>query len=259
MAIYKSKYTGEELEKALDNAQVQPDLSQNDPNAADYVKNRTHWVGIGTVIEEQTIEGFAVMENSIYTVLNPFIFSPIADDRYIVHWDGIAYDVEAQSLDGCLCLGNENYLTMNTGGDIPFAILVFEDGNIYIATESTANSHTICIEGEVVHKLDKKFLPDREEDIIFTAEYDTEVGWYRYSCNSSYEKARNAILHNESTPRMMVYEDNGSYYTIRYLILENVMVRENSMTFTFISTRDSYNSIGCIRYKSDGTLGSGVE
>lgn len=49
MAIYKSKYTGDELEKALDNAQVQPNLSQNDPTAPDYVKNRTHYEGLQVV------------------------------------------------------------------------------------------------------------------------------------------------------------------------------------------------------------------
>ena len=148
---------------------AKPDWNQNDPEAADYVKNRSHWSEVDTIVEEQTISGFVNMENSmIYAVPNPFVFSPIAGDRYTVHWDGIAYDVEVQDLGECGCLGNENYLTMNTGGDIPFAILVFGDDEIFIATESTANSHTICIEGEVIHKLDPKYLPDGIGSLVIT-------------------------------------------------------------------------------------------
>lgn len=149
---------------------AKPDWNQNDENAPDYVKNRTHWSVVSAVIEEQAIEGFAVMQDPIYVVQNPFIFSPIAGDRYIVHWDGIAYVVEAQNLDGCICLGNENYWAMNTGGGIPFAILVLENDIMFIATESTANSHTICIESEVVHKLNPKYLPKgypyEETDVV---------------------------------------------------------------------------------------------
>lgn len=142
---------------------VQSDLAQNDPTKPDYVKNRTHWVETTPIIEQQTIEGFAVMEDSIdvvlYMVQNPFVFTPTVGQKYIVHWDGDEYSVDAKELDGMLYIGNENYVNKILGGDIPFAI-IFDGSDVFVATESTAASHTICIRSEVVHKLDKKYLPD---------------------------------------------------------------------------------------------------
>lgn len=135
------------------------DWNQNDETAADYVKNRTHWEEFSAIVEEQTIEGFSVMEDPIYAVQNPFVFTPAVGDKYIVHWDGDEYNVDAKELDGMICIGNENYVNMISGGDIPFAI-IFAGSDVFVSTESTAASHTICIEGEVVHKLDKKYLPD---------------------------------------------------------------------------------------------------
>ena len=145
--------------KKVETEQVQPDLAQNDPTAADYVKNRTHYVEFASIIEEQTIEGFSVMQDPIYAVQNPFVFTPTVGQKYIVHWDGDEYSVDAKELDGMFYIGNENYVNMISGGDIPFAIIL-AGSNIFVATESTAASHAISIRGEVVHKLDKKYLPD---------------------------------------------------------------------------------------------------
>lgn len=154
------------VKKVETKAETQPDLSQNDPTAPDYVKNRTHWVETTSIIEQQTIEGFAVMEVPIdvvlYTVQNPFVFTPAVGDKYIVHWDGDEYNVDAKAFDGMICLGNQNYAQLTTGGSIPFAILV-AGSTVIVATESTAASHTISISGNVYHTLNCNYLPAATE------------------------------------------------------------------------------------------------
>ena len=150
------------IEEGITKAAVQPDWNQNDETAADYVKNRTHWKEFSAIVEEQTIEGFSVMEDPIYAVQNPFVFTPAVGDKYIVHWDGDEYNVDAKELDGMICIGNENYINMISGGDIPFAI-IFVGDNVSVATESTVASHTICIGVEVVHKLDERFV---QKDVV---------------------------------------------------------------------------------------------
>lgn len=137
-----------------------PDMAQNDQTQPDYVKNRTHWSETGIIIEEQNLTGFTV-EDPFYSIQNPFTFSPVAGEHYIVHWDGTAYSIDAFDVGDLIYLGNENYVNGTAGGDIPFAIVTFHsDGEVFVVTESTATSHTIAIEGEVIHKLDKKYLPD---------------------------------------------------------------------------------------------------
>ena len=219
---------------------------------AGYVKNRTHYVEFSTIIEQQTIEGFAVMEGPIYAVQNPFIFTPTAGDKYIVHWDGDEYNVDAKEFNGAICIGNENYLYGTTGGDIPFAIFYINGNDVFVATESTAASHNICIEGEVVHKLDKKFLPFIGE-IVFTGVMNAD-GRYKYYCNTPYAEARVA-LENGATARMILVNDNE----ITHLVLQWVSINDNSVNLQFFDINNMDIRDGVIKYYGDGTIGSGLE
>ena len=141
---------------------VQSDWSQNDESADDYVKGRTHWAEVEEMffVEEQTISGFFVMQEPIYAVENPFSFTPVVGNTYTVTWDGESYDCTAYDAEGMVCLGNEHYVGMMSGGDIPFAIIYA--GSVFVATESTADSHTISIYSydETVHQIDEKYIPD---------------------------------------------------------------------------------------------------
>lgn len=142
--------------------QFRGNWNQNDSSADDYIKGRTHWEEIKTtvIIEERTISGFALMQDPLYAVENPFMFAPNVGDTYTVTWDGTAYDVVANDY-GMVVIGNRNYFDMLPGGDIPFAIIC-NSNVLFVVTESTAGSHTISISAEIekVHKLDKKYLPD---------------------------------------------------------------------------------------------------
>ena len=144
--------------------QVQPDLTVNDPNDPRYVKGRTHWVedeNTVTFIEEQTVSGFAVMKDPIYMVQNPFEFVPVKGQTYTVVWDGTTYECVCGIADGFLYIGNVNYVTMQGGGDIPFVIICNPDNSLlFLATESTEESHTIGIHAKVaeVHKMTGKYV-----------------------------------------------------------------------------------------------------
>lgn len=116
------------------------------------------------LLEEQTVEGFDVMEDPIYAVQNPFEINLETGSVYTITWDGTAYDVECKAHPdwGFVYVGNENYVDMVAGGEIPFCIIV--DGtNIFLATESEDYSHTIEINGfgQVPVKIDPKFLPEQ--------------------------------------------------------------------------------------------------
>ena len=153
---------------------LKSDWNQNDPNALDYIKNRTHYSEIEkkVFVEEQTISGFFVMQEPIYAVVDLFSFTPVVGETYTVTWDGESYDCTAYDAEGMVCLGNENYVRMMSGGDIPFAIICA--GGVFVATESTADSHTISIYGydETVHQIDEKYIPDT---ISRTADVETAL------------------------------------------------------------------------------------
>lgn len=185
------------VKKVETKVETQPDLAQNDSTQPDYIKNRTHYVELSSIIEEQTIEGFSVMQDPIYAVQNPFVFTPTVGQKYIVHWDGDEYSVDAKEFDefdGLIYIGNENYVNMISGGDIPFAI-IFAESNVFVSTESTAASHTICIEGEVVHKLDKKYLPDDDDDVVyFFAESSDDFPHVYLDFNMQFQSSRENVI-----------------------------------------------------------------
>ena len=150
-----------------------------------YIKDMYYDNGSTTtlLVDNQTVTGFEVIEDPIYAVQNPFSFSPVVGATYTVTWDGTDYECTASVVDVFTYIGNINYLFMQSGGDIPFAIVFNED--IFLVTESTEESHTISIT-EVVHdmkQLDEKYLPILEEKNkeifsihnISTGEYETDI------------------------------------------------------------------------------------
>ena len=167
VGIYKETYALKKIDKKYlpDDVIAQADWNQTNETANDYIKNRPFGEvkTLDAIIPETTVEGFSLMQNSIYAVQNPFSFNPNSDTVYTVVWDGVSYDVELVVItQGSMgYMGNENYVNMTAGGDIPFAI-IFAGGGIFLATESTANSHTfsVGIPTEEIKKIDKKYLPD---------------------------------------------------------------------------------------------------
>lgn len=138
---------------------AKPDWNQNDPDAPDYVKNKTHWVETKreTVVEETTITG----ANGQFTVVSALR----TDGKYIVNYNGTEYEcVPKTDPSGELALGNlsiakstlentgEPFLLtgMSSAGAITYALFADRTGtHVFAAFEVV----------ETVHTIDPKFLP----------------------------------------------------------------------------------------------------
>jgi hypothetical protein len=147
---------------------------QNDPMADDYIKNRTHYVEIGEAI---------ILPLTILTSEEVRLQQPLVKGQtYSITWDGVTYESVAREYDGYLLLGNnaiynyDNGIETDTGE--PFALeteIGYKNAYIYLPVAprmldsdgSEIAQHTISIitYGEIVHKLDKKFI-DMPDGII---------------------------------------------------------------------------------------------
>ena len=130
-----------------------PDWNQNDPTAADYVKNRPFSAERKTILERQTVTGFAI-NNGLYAATLPNALE-ITDGKTIVYWDGNEYECIAQYG----YVGNQ----MLTGGmdtHEPFGIMVQDGTTIIASITSNATSHEIGVDSKIIHKLDAEYLPE---------------------------------------------------------------------------------------------------
>lgn len=137
-----------------------------------------------TLIEEQSVSGFTLMQNTtIYAVQDPFEFAPVEGNIYKIIWDGTTYECKCGSEDGMLYIGNINYVNMQSGGDIPFAIIYA--GRLYLATESTDESHTISINTivENIHHIDPKYIKDMYHEKIINGTFIDNI---EYTANEGY-------------------------------------------------------------------------
>lgn len=161
---------------------VQADWNQNNANASDYVKNRTHWVeqSLGLLLEEQSVtandyDNTAILDDQMQDcrITN--------GDKVVVTVNGIVYECTAwQGWDVNTTFAGDSRLLMEEGMqslnpvDVPFLINhYYEAGDPFWGTEETVEwritftspgNHTLKIEiptGEVTyHTLDERFIPD---------------------------------------------------------------------------------------------------
>lgn len=139
---------------------VQSDLNQNDSTAADYVKNRP--------IYSETKE--IVVENVTNATLEGFPAFAVGD-TVTVKVDGVEHSLIAQdSGRGFAFIGDNPEALFGGTGEFGWVI---GDGR-FTATEA----HTISYLGEVVHKLDAKYLPESVFKIYGEILFDEENGTY---------------------------------------------------------------------------------
>ena len=139
--------------------------------------------------------------------------------------------------------------------------LAFPEAGIYFCMWSNGDHQTAITTTEpieytktVVHKLDKKFLPKAEtSDIVFTGVLNDE-GWYDYTCNVDYAKARKALI-DGATARMILVDGNE----IKHLTLQSVQYNDWRVKLNFFDIRDTNAEYGIIDYNEDGSIGGGVE
>lgn len=121
---------------------AQPDWNQNDPDAPDFVKNRTHYEEFKTIIEERGVHawfdgvGFAASR------------IPQVGEKLTVTLNGNTYKCTAWEIDGNVCLGNGEALGGDRGENVPFraGFVVNDEGGVgaFIAT-AMIGENTISI------------------------------------------------------------------------------------------------------------------
>lgn len=113
-----------------------------------YVKNRTHWAETATLLDNATVVGS-------YAEFDPIgLFNE--GQTYHVVFDGVPYDCIGVNLGGITYLGNGTLDSYNFGNNEPFLVLGTSRHLEIIASDE--GSHTISIVGEVVHKIDPKYI-----------------------------------------------------------------------------------------------------
>jgi len=140
---------------------TQSDWDQNNPEASDYIKNRTHWEIPETVIMNKTFP--APGDGTVFFNLDTPL---IAGELYTVSIQGISSGFD--TTEEIVAAGDSDgaYLTNSKGLEIGYSVTGFQSGYNAYYTGIGANYGevvTVTKSGEL-HRLDKKFLP---EDVVY--------------------------------------------------------------------------------------------
>ena len=123
-----------------------------------HILNRTHYSEFKWILEETTLEE---MEGVAFTKSMPEV-----GKTYTVRWNGVPYECTAIDYAGVgVNLGN-----IGGAGGFPFSLLFFDYDSFAWVSITVQDGSTPCTvsvdEGEIVHKLDEKFIPDMSELIL---------------------------------------------------------------------------------------------
>ena len=124
------------------------DWNQNDAEAENYVKNRTHYEEVNEVVLVDNLT-FADYDNGNYPKCN-FIIG----QSYNVVWNGTLYENLI-----CFTDGEFNIIASQDDG-YPFYIDDDGGNSLYIESENSDWVVSIFTTHTVIHKLDAKYLPD---------------------------------------------------------------------------------------------------
>lgn len=111
---WHEKYYGDNVPPFGAGGDTQPDWNQNDQNAADYVKNRTHYEEFKTIIEEREVRvwfdggGFDASR------------MPQVGEKLTVTLNGETYECVVWEIEGNIGLGNGEAFNINKGENVPF-------------------------------------------------------------------------------------------------------------------------------------------
>ena len=163
---------------------AKPDWKQNDPNAADYVKNRTHWREVVEneveYVPEQTVE-ITLNANGMGTADITYVgigesnASYIEDGKhYKVLFDGVAYDVVGSNSN----IGNMHITNASeTDTGEPFRIMIRSSASKVFC--KVAGTHTLSVtridEEIIYHKIPDEYLPDTVNLTVVTADGQTKT------------------------------------------------------------------------------------
>ena len=216
---------------------VQGDWNQNDPTADDYIKNRTHWAENGSdgsvlptteLVPYEDVGGFVI----------PNALELISGNEYVVKFDSLEFTTLCQDMpeneDGIKwVLGDIGLMEGTPITGEPFVILVVSPE---IASEmgigavimfgGTASTISIGGHGEVVHTIDRKFMPGK-------------VVYYWDGDSMSVTDANGNEITAEQAGKEMfdvvIYDTAEEYYWIPYGCVDAV----SHVTFNFLKWGES--------------------
>lgn len=236
---------------------AQPDLSQNDPEAADYVKGRTHYTGDPvetTLIPEQTVAfedpgaGFGMANSPVNVDL-------VEGNAYTVIFDGETYECTCQLFGGVyLIIGSPKGLGAEDTGE-PFMYASASGMYAWYAYD-TGTEHTLSlstIERPVV-QIPEKYLPIASDDTYGVVKRSEVIRGYTFP----------AIVNAAEMNKAIDAFRNG---VAMILWLGGLILTAERISDTEIIVKTSYDD-GAKRYTAhetngymvyDNTLGESVE
>lgn len=244
---------------------TKPDLSQNDPNAADYVKNRTHYEETKNVViaDEHDIRATLKVKSTIsgYSQ-NGYLHGDkiILGESYIVTFDGIDYVGVARKDSN-----DTPYLFGVEGGGIddteaPIQLYVIPANNQVACMIGNGSNHTIKITHVQKHvkKLDKKFLPDNigggggsSKPLIIYAIPTGPTSCY-YGANMSFTEAYEIFRGMADQPHPpVIFSGMYAFTGTRFVPLQVNRFYEDDISFALV---DIDNDPIYLRWNHDGTF-----
>lgn len=191
---------------------VQADIAENNPLAAGYVKNRTHYSEFvdAVLFPEQTI----TISGNQY--MAPGLMGLVVGETYTVVWNGVSYTCVAENgvIAGmnlpCIAIGNHLW----AGGahnNMPFAAADVPAYGLCGFISMDDGNYTASVSGkkEIVHQLDSKYSNEFRVSVMNTGT--------NYICMNTIEEIGAAI---EEGKRVYIitnsYWDNGTTEWKRY-------------------------------------------
>lgn len=166
---------------------VQPDWQQNDPTAADYVKNRPFYrmPGIVSFLDEATY--YFTNDSDFYTYDFPSERDLVVGQTYTIIWDEVECERVCKQSNTFKYIGNLSIMESSSENTKePFLI-----NNFGVYTQNTSASHVISIttQGYIYEKLPTEYIEDDAvsrvllynkptitEDQILDYQYDIDGG-----------------------------------------------------------------------------------
>lgn len=170
----KKVATEEFVNDVVNTINVIPDWNENNPDSPAYIKNRTHYeeMGVkGTLLAERSPD--SIEEGAAYFMYPCLEAEPQAGMTYKINWNGTEYlcvaldSQEAVGEAGYVLLGNIGMISGGTPTAEPFVIMMpYEEiaakqGVAVVCVMldgATQLTLSISYEGDVIHKLDNKYL-----------------------------------------------------------------------------------------------------
>ena len=164
---------------------VQPDWSQNDSTATDYIKNRPFYEGdpSETVFVEESTVSFSG-SGGMYSAQIQSNFEATVGETYTVNWDGAAYECVCGDFRNSLFIGNFSIVGVGSDTGEPFLMEINNGSGIGIYTKDASASHTISISGSIaeVIQIPDKYISDTFRDVVIAGNPRnwSENDWIKY-------------------------------------------------------------------------------